>query len=223
VFIITVFSFVACDLTQIFGAEDDDEPNTEALLESFTFKIEDNASLNTTIDAFVDQETQLVTARLPLEVVNLEEPLKATVTLSGGASISPDPSSARAYKNDVYYTVTAENGATRTYVVQSSVSEGAASAQVVDFRFLASNPENSELLSDSVATVGSETIYVILPYDVLQSPSLFLEPDITVTDGASYTPTGVQNFKNPLSYTVTGADGRSNSFTITVSVDPDSI
>lgn len=224
VVVVILFSLSSCDLTKILGTEeDDDDPATGVEMTSFVFEIENNPPLNSTIDGFVDQETQIVTVRLPLEVVNLEERLKATVELSPGASIDPDPMSARAYKNDVYYTVTAGNGATRTYVVQSQVASGAASAQIVDFRFLASNGENTELSSDSVATIGSDTVYVILPYDVLQEPSLFLEPSITVTDGASYTPTGPQNFKNPLSYTVTGADGRQETFTIQVSVDPDSI
>jgi hypothetical protein len=221
VFIITVFSFVACDLTQIFGSEDEDEPNTEALLESFTFKIEDNASLNTTIDAFVDQESQIVTARLPSGVVNTEEPLVAEAVLSGGATITPDPSVARAYKDDVFFTITAEDGGeSNTYVVQSQVSSGAASAALYGFHFDTANADNGELSSDLHALIGGGEIYIIFPYAVLQGSSLYLTPTLDLPEGATYTPAGSQNFKTPLSFVVTGVDGEVETYVVSIGVDP---
>lgn len=222
--LIVSVSMVGCDFSQIFGAEKDDEEGSGAEITAFRFPIEKNATIDSTIDGYVDSETQIVTVRLPSEIVALETALVAEVELSGGASISPDPTEGRPYKADVYYDVTAEDGSrTKTFVVQSSVASGALSAQVVDFRFEGSNPENAEITGTYIATVGGNTIYAILPYQALQLTTLTLEPTITVTDGATISPSGPQNYKSAVSYTVTGADGKTNTYNVSISVDPDSI
>lgn len=227
VLVVLFFSslLLSCDLTKILGAEkdDDSEPGTEAWIDSFVFRIEDNPDLDATIEAFVDA-SQIITARLPSTVVASGAFLSATVELSPGATIDPDPATGRAYNKDNFFTVTSEDGnKSNLFVVQSETLEAPASTVISDFRFRISNPENSELTSDVVATIGGTVIYVALPYQALQEASLFLEPDISIPDGASISPSGAQNFKDQVSYTVNGSDGQSSVYSVSVSIDPNSM
>jgi hypothetical protein len=71
-----------------------------------------------------------------------------------------------------------------------------------------------------VSTIGTNTIDVTMPYgtDVTS-----LTPTITVSDGASVSPLSgaAQDFTNPVTYTVTAANGSTKTYTVTVTVSTD--
>src|SRR5690606_3313239 len=61
------------------------------------------------------------------------------------------------------------------------------------------------------------TVVATVPYgtDVTS-----LSPTIQVSNGASHTPTGEQDFSSSVSYTVTAENGTSNTYMVTVNVAP---
>lgn len=214
--------FGGCDLTKLLGSEEDDEEYTGSLIEEFVFKTENNPSLQASVNAFIDQDAQIITARLPDALVNSDSPLRAKATLSAGATIDPDPDVARGYQKDVYFTVTAESGSQRTYVVQSELATSAGDAAIVSFKLSASHTENTELTEDVFGVVSGSDIYVYLPYSALSGGALFLQPEVVVGNGGDYMPKGPQNFKSSISYTAVSQTGETALYNINVLVDPGS-
>jgi hypothetical protein len=88
--------------------------------------------------------------------------------------------------------------------------------KIIDFRFEtgSDNPSLSAAVrGDIVEATG--TIVVIAPIGT--DPGA-LKPTVSVNDGSSYTPEGVQDFSHPLTFTVTSAAGISRDYTVTVQV-----
>lgn len=121
-----------------------------------------------------------------------------------GSSVNPGTGVARNFQNPLLYTVTAADGTTKVYTVTATVSASSAK-EITTFSILGING----------AIVGTD-IAVTLPNgtDVTS-----LTPTIIHT-GASVNPASgmVQNFTNPISYTVTAADNSTKVFTVTVTV-----
>ena len=121
-----------------------------------------------------------------------------------GASVSP--SGAQDFTSPVTYTVTAADNSTQTYTVTVTVGANPAKA-ITAFGFTSPS---------AVGTVneGAKTIAVTVPFgtDVTS-----LTPSITHT-GASVSPSGAQDFTNPVTYTVTAADSSTQTYTVTVTI-----
>uniref|UniRef100_UPI000B9160FF DUF5018 domain-containing protein n=1 Tax=Methanolobus psychrotolerans TaxID=1874706 RepID=UPI000B9160FF len=127
-----------------------------------------------------------------------------------GASITPRSGVAQDFTNPVIYTVTAEDGTTRSYTVTVTSLPNPAKS-ITGFSF--TDPAVTGEINEAARTVS-----ITVPYgtDVTS-----LIPAIVHT-GASITPgSGVaQDFTNPIIYTVTAEDGTTRSYTVTVSVLP---
>jgi hypothetical protein len=126
--------------------------------------------------------------------------------LGTGASVSPVTGVAQNFTNPVTYTVTAIDGTTKDYVVtvtNASVSDKA----ITSFGF--SNPVASGVIDET-----AHTIEVRVP---LNTSTTSLIPIIVIT-GASVSPASgvVQNFTNPVSYTVSANNGSTQSYVVTV-------
>ncbi|MFC4598798.1 S-layer homology domain-containing protein, partial [Cohnella hongkongensis] len=133
--------------------------------------------------------------------------LTPTITHTG-ANISPNSGAAQNFTNPVTYTVTAEDGSTQNYTVTVNVAANPAKA-ITAFSF--ASPAVTGTVNEA-----NHTIAISVPYgtDVTS-----LTPTITHT-GASISPTSgtAQNFTNPVTYTVTAADGSTQNYTVTVNV-----
>ncbi|MFC4602066.1 DUF5018 domain-containing protein, partial [Cohnella hongkongensis] len=123
-------------------------------------------------------------------------------------SISPNSGVARNFTNPVTYTVTAADGSTQNYTVTVNVAASPAK-EITAFSF--ATPSAAGTINEA-----SRTITITVPYgtDVTS-----LTPTITHT-GASISPTSgvARNFTNPVTYTVTAADGSTQNYTVTVNV-----
>ena len=125
-----------------------------------------------------------------------------------GASVSPASGVAKDFTNPVIYTVTATDGSTKDYTVTVTVATNTAK-DITSFTIL-SIP----------GTVGTNTVALTVPYGTNRSS---LIPTIVIT-GASVSPASgaAQNFTNPVTYTVTAADGTTIAYMVTVTVAPNS-
>ena len=89
--------------------------------------------------------------------------------------------------------------------------------QITGFMFSAS--ANPELETNVNGTIDQDdrTVIVAAPYG---TDLTSLIPAIQLSEGASHTPSGEQDFTNPVSYIVTAENGTSNTYTVTVNVAP---
>ena len=129
--------------------------------------------------------------------------LTPTIVITG-ASVSPASGAAKDFTNPVTYTVTAADGSTKAYTVTVTVAKNSAK-DITAFTILGIS-----------GTVGTNTVTLTVPYGT--NPSS-LTPTIVHT-GASVSPaSGVaKDFTNPVTYTVTAADGSTKAYTVTVTV-----
>ncbi|MEI6079707.1 MAG: hypothetical protein WCQ53_03610, partial [bacterium] len=127
-----------------------------------------------------------------------------------GVSISPAVGPTD-FTSPVHYTVTAYNGSTQTYTVTVSVATSAAKS-IISFSILGN-------LGNFSGPNGTN-ILVTVPFatDVTS-----LTPAITIT-GTSVTPASgvVQDFSFPINYTVTAANGTTQTYVVTVVNAPSS-
>jgi len=150
------------------------------------------------IDAeIVDERIQLT---LPHGTVRSS--LVPVITLSGG-TVEPASGVAQDFTGPVAYTVTAQDGSSRTYVANVSVAPSNA-CSINAFR-----------VPGAASLVGSDSIRLLLPYggDVRALAPLI------VHEGASVQPpSGVaQDFTRAVIYRVTAADGTQRSYSVSAS------
>ena len=166
---------------------------TEANIINFSFEEQTSgATINTstnTVDITVFAGTD-VTALIP------------SISVSDGATINPLSGIARDFSTPVVYTVTAENGTKKFWIINVTVSTVLSSlADIKTFEI----PDENYVISKSI-----NTSTVAIEITVLSSLNLTsIIPTITVSEGASISPaSGVaKNFTYPVVYTVTAADG----------------
>jgi uncharacterized repeat protein (TIGR02543 family) len=133
--------------------------------------------------------------------------LTPTITHSG-VSISPASGVPVDFTNDVAYTITGADASTEMYTVSVNVAANPAKS-ITAFNFTA--PAATGLINNTLHTIA-----VTVPYGTNVTS---LSPTITHS-GTSLSPlSGVaQNFTNPVTYTVTAADGTTQDYTVTVNV-----
>ena len=129
--------------------------------------------------------------------------LTPTIVITG-ASVSPASGVPKDFTNPVTYTVTASDGSTKDYTVTVTVAKNTAK-DITSFTILG-----------IPGTVGPNTVALTVPYGTAVTA---LTPTIVIT-GASVSPASgaAQDFTNPVTYTVTAADGSTKAYTVTVTV-----
>jgi formylglycine-generating enzyme required for sulfatase activity/phage-related protein len=154
----------------------------------------------------VNESAKTVTLNVPYETVVTS--LTPTITVSAGATVSPESGTATNFTNPVTYTVTAENGDTQAYTVTVNKALNSAKA-ITAFKFTSPNVTGT-------VNETEKTIAINVPYGTSVTS---LTPTITYT-GASVSPASgtATNFTNPVTYTVTAADGSTQDYTVTVTV-----
>ena len=139
--------------------------------------------------------------------------LVASFTTSGvsvkvGTTTQVSGTTPNNFTNPVTYTVTAADATTQAYVVTVTIAPNPAKA-ITAFSF--TSPAATGVINES-----THTIAVTVPYGTNVTA---LTPTITHT-GASISPTGAQNFTNPVTYTVTAADATTQAYVVTVTIAP---
>lgn len=134
--------------------------------------------------------------------------LTPTITVSEGASISPNTGVTQDFTNPVVYTVTAEDGTIKDWTVTVSVSATQSSEKDI-LSFSIPNQLSADI------DANAATVSVIMPNETALTN---LTPTITVSLGASIDPaSGIAgNFSNPVEYTVTAQDASTKVWTVTV-------
>ena len=149
----------------------------------------------------IDQSAKTITVSLPYGSVITNLSPRITHT---GVSISP--TGPQNFTSPVRYTVLAADGSSAEYTVTVQVGSSS-SKEITSFTF-ASAP------STGVINASNRTIAIAVPEWVNRTS---LAPIITHT-GVSISPTGPQDFTNPVTFTVTAADKSTRSYTVTVSL-----
>jgi hypothetical protein len=135
-----------------------------------------------------------------------------SITVSSGATISPESGTAQNFTDPVTYTVTAEDGSTQEYVVSVEVLESG-NCSILEFAI--------EGLTPSVAGVIDEannTINLVVPKE---TDVTTLIPTIGISDDAVISPESgeLQNFSDPVLYTVTAQDGTEKEYHVNITLE----
>ncbi|WP_436517969.1 DUF5018 domain-containing protein [Ekhidna sp. To15] len=165
-----------------------------------------------TMDASINSTAHTVTIEVErgTDLTNLAP----TLQLSPGASSSPESGVSQDFSTSVTYTITAEDGIT----IQDwnvSVTEVLNSENDI-LAFVLNEQTSTASIDDENHTISVE---VITGTDITS-----LTPTITLSEGASISPTGAQDFTDALTYTVTAEDGLTTQvWTITVTVEEEQV
>ncbi|WP_240927986.1 beta strand repeat-containing protein [Cellulophaga sp. Z1A5H] len=121
-----------------------------------------------------------------------------------GASVNPASGVAQDFTSPVIYTITAEDASTQEYTVTVSVAE----SDLKDITTFSIDGVNG--------TISGTDISISLP---MGTDITSLAPNVTHT-GASVNPASglVQDFTNPVIYTITAEDASTQEYTVTVSI-----
>ena len=140
--------------------------------------------------------------------------LTPTITISSLATIAPLSGVAQNFTNPVQYTVTAEDGTTKTYTV-TVVFDDNTETDILTFDFNGLTPTVTGTVNATAHTVA-----LTVPFG---TDLTTLEPTITLSYGATVSPTSgtANDFTNPATYVVTAEDGTTTQdWTVTVTVAP---
>ena len=140
--------------------------------------------------------------------------LTAGVSVKVGTAVQTSGTTPNNFKSPVTYTVTAEDGTTQDYQVTVTVSANTAKV-LSTFGFL--SPEVVGIVNDT-----AKTIAVNVPYgtEVTSLIATFLTTGVSVKVGTAVQTSGTtpNNFKSPVTYTVTAEDGTTQDYQVTVTV-----
>ena len=177
------------------------EPSHDKEIKSFEMIVSDSEY----VDGIIRNDSILVQISHNARRDSLKTLLKFV-----GESISPQPSETFNYTQPVVYTVTAEDGSTRRYVVV--VSNFTSVKEITNFTFKAS--DNAGMGTDVTATIDNNNISVVLPGD---ADITKLKPSI-IFKGESISPANatVNDFTNGAIYKVTADDGTTRDYTVLV-------
>ncbi|UOB16905.1 leucine-rich repeat domain-containing protein [Abyssalbus ytuae] len=186
------------------------EPNASDAKQilSFVFKEEDNKALNEDVTAEINQEDKTITATFPFNTDVTT--LTPSIEVSEEATVSP--AGAHDFSSEVTYTVTAENGTKATYKVIVNQADPNASDAKQILSFVFKEEDNTALNEDITAEINQEekTITATFPFNTDVTSLL---PLIEVSEEATVSPTGAQDFTNEVIFTVTAQDQTQEHYT----------
>ncbi|UOB19185.1 leucine-rich repeat domain-containing protein [Abyssalbus ytuae] len=207
-----VLLFVAGGICMTSCNKDDDTPSPKSdakQIISFVFKKEDNKALNEDVTAEINQEDKTITATVPFgtELTSLL-PL---IEVSEKATVSP--TGTRDFSSEVDYVVTAENGTKATYKVSVKKADPGTGKQILSFVF--KEEDNTALNEDVTAEINQEekTITATVPFNTDVTSLL---PLIEVSEKATVSPTGAQDFSSEVDYIVTADNGTKATYKVSV-------
>jgi hypothetical protein len=152
----------------------------------------------------VDTDTKTIAVTVPYGTDVTD--LVPTIVVSEGASVSPESGTAQDFTESVAYTVTAADGSTATWIVAVTAVSGTAK-EITAFSFV--SPE-----ATGIVDTDTKTIAVTVPYG---TAVINLTPTIEF-EGSTIDPASgeAQDFTNSVAYTITAANGSTETWTVTV-------
>jgi hypothetical protein len=171
-------------------------------IQSFVFN-----ALPATVKPAIDSVQRTVTATLPIGTDVSK--LVPTITVSPKATINPQSGIAQDFSKPVSYTITAEDGSTRIFIITLIVTKSTAKS-IKSFSFKALSPAVN-------ATIDS--VKMIITATVPNGTDLTkLVPTIIFSDRSSCLPASgtTQDFSNPVKYVITAEDGSSSTYTVNI-------
>lgn len=157
----------------------------------------------------VDEDARVV--RLDFPAGTDVTHLTPTITISNYATIEPESGVPQDFTNPVYYTVTAMNGTTAQYMVETMVHDADNEKSILMFYF-------DELECEGLIDEITHKIDCYVPDE---TDVTALVPIIEVSEGATVSPASgeAQDFSAPVIYTVTAQNGTTAEYTVTVIVE----
>jgi len=187
-------------------------PNTAKALTSFSF-------VTPAVAGTIDETAKTVAVTVPFGTDVTE--LKATFVSTGasvkvGSAAQTSGTTVNDFTEPVIYTVEAANGSKQDYVVTVSVSPNTAK-ELTSFRF--ATPAVAGTIDETAKTVA---VTVPSGTDVtdLKATFTFTGSSVKVGAGAQTSGTTVNDFTEPVIYTVEAANGSKQDYVVTVSVSP---
>jgi hypothetical protein len=183
--------------------EESTRPSYHKEVLSYSFKTADNPVLPEDVAGEVDMETKTLTATLPYGVDVTA--LIPSFEVADGAKVIPPDEGPQDFTNPVEYRVQAADESVFVYTCLAELSTGSGM-----FMKSFSVDGNEGVINDAENTVSARVNYGKFWNNVV--------PTITLADGATVSPESgvVQDFTNPVEYTVTTKDGLSKTYIVTV-------
>ncbi|WP_417887690.1 DUF5018 domain-containing protein [Zunongwangia sp.] len=184
-------------------SKDDDRPSLSSENKILSFKIEVN---NITYSGNINN----VSKEVRIQTLGLENFISVTpsIEISANATINPTESTPQNFNNIVNYTVTAENGEIANYQIITENTPFSNEKQILSFELNIDNESFIGNINHNDLTIDVET------YKDVSNVS----PIITISENATISPNPneIQNFNNPIEYTVTAQDGTNNTYTVNI-------
>lgn len=182
----------------------------EKSIDSVVFKRADHSGWDQDIRAAITGDT--VRAVVPSHTALTG--LVPTVSFTG-QSITPASGSAQDFSRPRIYTVKAEDGTARRYVFDIK-RQPSSEKLITSVVFM--GDDHPGWFQDAPAVISGDTVRALLPYNA--NPSS-LKPTV-VYKGQSLSPASgtAQDFRAPLTYTVTAEDGTTRRYVFAVSLRP---
>lgn len=182
----------------------------EKTVSSFVLNTTDNPSLSTDVLGTIVGDSIKIVLPTGSALGNYRPTISYT-----GKSLTPESKTTQNFANSLTYTVTAEDGSTKTYLVTTGVQQ-ASDKNITAFQFKAVN-NNGTVASDASGIITMDSVYLTVPYGTSLTN---LVPTITIT-GKMISPASAvaQNFTNIVSYAVTAEDGSTKTYRVKVAVE----
>lgn len=189
----------------LFSCSKDDGPILSSEKELISFAIEKDGN---TYQGQIDHNSKLIT--IDIENLDLSSPLKPSIAIPSGAKIIPSPFTPQDFSKNIDYTITAENGDSKTYTVRTTSAKN----DILNFSISFDNSTYTGDLDQinskiTLTTKGLEKHTSIVP-------SLSYSTNATITPD----PLVAQNFNDQISYTLTAKDGTQKKYDIIVNNTP---
>ncbi|MFX0556950.1 leucine-rich repeat domain-containing protein [Maribacter sp. CXY002] len=177
---------------------------------SFVFKANENEAIAEDVTAVIDEQNKTITATVP----NGTDINSLTPTLVVSEKAVVDQTGAKDFSSPVNYTVMAEDGTKAVYKTTVTINPSD-KKEILVFGFKAN--ENDNLNEDIIGSIDQDakTINVVLPED---SSLNALIPFIETSSEATISPLGVQDFTDPITYTVTAQDGSTTAYEVIITL-----
>lgn len=187
---------------------------------SFAFNVANNPQLANNVTAIVNGSEIVATVPYGTNVTALVATFTTTgVNASVGTTSQTSNVTANDFTNPVSYTVSAEDGSTKVFVVTVTVAPSTAK-ELTMFKLTAAL--NGQLANDVVATINGTAIAATVPYgtDVSALVATFSTTGTSVAVGATTQVSGStpNDFTSPVSYVVSAADGSTTTYIVTVTI-----
>jgi hypothetical protein len=218
-------------ITGVSVSPDSLVPNDFSSPATYTVRAADNTTKTYTVTVSVAASTAKDITRFTINgldaIIASTGPTSGTVTINmpngtdltalspivtiTGVSVAPASGQTVNFSNTVDYVVTAADGSTKTYAVSVGIVNGNGTKLITSFTILGVSGQITNGASGS-------TVTLTLP----AGTDLTAQTPTIVINGSSITPPSriPQNFTQPVTYTVSAADGSTRVYAVTVTLSP---